>query len=105
MLFDGRDPDFQLHALVDFAFRELVQLHVEAVYLCFKAIEAVSKFVNPLVEPCFNGGQVIFGRHVLDEVADHFAEFFGRSFLGDHFRAVYYSCRAAGERSRILVFV
>ena len=84
MLFDGRDTDFQLHALVDFAFLELGELRVEAVYLCFNAVEAVFKFVNPLVEPCFNGGQVVFGRHVLDDVAEHFAEFFGRSLLGGH---------------------
>ena len=86
MLFDGRDPDFQLHALVDFAFLELAQLRVEAIDFRFELVESA-------VEPRFERAEVVFGRHVLDDVAEHFAEFFGRSLLGGHMRAVYQTGR------------
>ena len=80
----------------------LVSFDVEAVYLCFNAVEAVFKFVNPLVEPRFERAKVVFGRHVLDDVAEHFAEFFGRSLLGRPYASSIPDWSMVGERSRIL---
>ena len=47
MFFDGRDSDFQLHALVDFPFLELGELRVEAIDFRVDLVEAV-------MESCFN---------------------------------------------------
>ena len=97
MPFDRGDTNFKLFALVDFAFLELREVRIEPVNLRVE-------FVDAAIEPPFERAEVLFGRHVLDDVAEHFTEFFGRSFLGGHMAAVYHTARMADDRSRIMEF-
>ena len=88
VLFDRGDADFKLQALVYFVLLELGQLGVDAIYLPGQvglyAGEPGVQLIDAAVEAGFELGEIILRRHVLDDVGDHFAEFFERRFLRGH---------------------
>jgi hypothetical protein len=84
MLLDVGGADFKLKALVDFVFLELGQLGVEA-------IDFRVQLVDPAIEARFDCGNIVLGRHVLDDVREHISEFVEGRFLWRHVRRVYHS--------------
>jgi hypothetical protein len=84
VLLNRRNADFELLALVDFALLELGQLRVEA-------IDLRVQLINAAIKPRFAGGKVVFGRHVFDDVFEHFTDFFECRFFCCHMREVYHA--------------
>jgi hypothetical protein len=91
MLFYGGDADFKLEAFVDLALLELGELGVE---LFDAAIEA-------RLDCC----EIVLGRHVLDDMGEHFANLLEGGFLWCHMRGVYHNDESAQVRPRARGFV
>jgi hypothetical protein len=91
MLLDVGDADFELKTLVDFIFLELGQLGVKAIDFGSKVgLDGVDLRVE-LVDADVQAGNVVFGRHVLDDMRKHISEFIEGRFLWCHMRGVYHS--------------
>jgi hypothetical protein len=85
VLFDCGDTDFKLEALVDFSLLELGELGVEALDVVF-GCHLSAKIRD-----------VVLSRHVLDDMAEHFAEFFEADFHCGHIVEVYHGGRRGHE--------
>jgi predicted ATP-grasp superfamily ATP-dependent carboligase len=96
MLFDVGDADFKLEALVDFVLLELAHLGV-------KAIDFSVELVNPAIESRFDCGEIVLGRHVLDDLRKHISEFVEGRFLWRHMRRVYHSRSVVACMHRIRI--
>jgi hypothetical protein len=78
---------------------ELGQFGVEAIYLRSEVgLDAVD-FCVELVDAAVKAGDVVFGRHVLDDMGEHFADLFEGNFLGCHMRKsiAYHQFQRSGE--------
>jgi hypothetical protein len=75
VLLDRGDANFELEALVDFALLEFRQLRAQAINVAdeggLDAINLCLEFVEARIEP----GDVILGRHVLNNMREHLADF------------------------------
>jgi hypothetical protein len=90
VLFNCGDADCELEALVDFVLLELGQFGVEAIYLPREvSLDAVNL--------CIEAGDVVLGRHVLDDMGEHFGNLFEAGFLCGHMREVYHGGRRGHE--------
>jgi hypothetical protein len=85
MLFDFGDADFELEALVDLVVFKLAEFGVEAIDVGF-GCHLSAKIRD-----------VVFGRHVLDDMGEHVGEFFEGCFLCCHTWEVYHVLK---ERTR-----
>jgi hypothetical protein len=94
---DVGHANFKLEALVDFVLLELGQPGVEAINFSRKlgldAVDLCVELVDALVQP----GDVVFGRHMLDDMRQHISKFVEGCFLSCHTWEVYTSLR---ERTR-----
>jgi hypothetical protein len=89
MLFNSRDADFELLAFVDFIFLKLGQLDIDAIDFCAERI-------NAQVEP----RNVLLRRHVLDDVREHFPDFFEGRLLRRHMQQVYHTAQNPCPKQR-----
>jgi hypothetical protein len=99
MLFDCGDADFKLKSFVDFVLFELGQLGVETIYLPSEiGLDAVDLCVE-LVDAGVEAGDVVFRRHVLDDMGEHFTNLLKGDFLGCHIRKsiAYHHFQRSGE--------
>src|SRR3984893_9770518 len=94
MLFDVGDADFKLEALVDFILLELAQLGVQP-------IDFSVELVNPAIESRFDCGEIVLGRHVLDDMRKHISEFVEGSLLCCHMRRVYHIRSVGAGKCRL----
>jgi hypothetical protein len=91
--------DFKLEALVDFVLLELGQLGVEAIDFGRKigldAVDLCVELVDPAIESRFDCGEIVLGRHVLDDMRKHASKCVERSPLCCHMGEVYHADRSA----------
>ena len=77
VLFDRGDADFKLEAFVEIG-REVFLDDSEIARVVIENLRVIG-------ERGFHVGDVVFGRHALDDEFEHFAEFVERRFLGHAF--------------------
>ena len=66
---------------------EVVEIAADRFQLSFHTRDLLGELIDAPAEPCFNGSKVVFGGHVLDDVAERLPYFFGCRFLGGHMLA------------------
>jgi hypothetical protein len=84
VLFNRCDADFELLAFVDFVLLELGQLGVEAIEF---RVELVDTTVEARLDCC----EIVFGRHVFDDIGEYLANLFEGGFLRCHTPEVYHA--------------
>jgi hypothetical protein len=80
VLFDRRDADFKLEASVEIG----CEVFLDDGEIARMVIENL----RVIGERGFHVGDVVLGRHVLDDETEHIAEFFERRFLGHAFEVM-----------------
>jgi hypothetical protein len=77
VFFDRGDADFELEAFVEIG-REVILDDSEIARLVVETLRVIG-------ERGFHVGDVVFGRHALDDEFEHFAKFVERRFFGHAF--------------------
>ena len=90
VLFDRRDTDFKLEALVEIG-REVFLDDSEIAHVVIENLRVIGEsgfHVGDVVFRCHllaKIREIVLGSHVLDDMGEHVAEFFERRFLGHAF--------------------
>jgi hypothetical protein len=92
MLLNCGDADIELEAFVDLMLFEFTELGVEA-------IEFHVELVDTAVKTRLDCGEIVLGRHVLDDETEDFADLLEGNFLWCHTRGVYHVTKRAHANS------